>query len=108
MGDLQGLRGKPVRSGAPMTLLRRITLAAIVVAVMCAQAAQAAPAPRMHFDDQLIVRTACFSVVNPQGTRSVLYGQRFTDGTISSTSPTIVLVHGIASSTANWDFSRTW
>jgi pimeloyl-ACP methyl ester carboxylesterase len=62
----------------------------------------------MQFDDQLIVRTACFSVVNPQGTRSVLYGQRFTDGTISTTSPTIVLVHGIASSTENWDFSRTW
>jgi pimeloyl-ACP methyl ester carboxylesterase len=62
----------------------------------------------MHFDNRLIVKTACFSVVNPQGTHSVLYGQRFTDGTISTTSPTIVLVHGIASSTKNWDLSRTW
>ena len=62
----------------------------------------------MHFDNQLTVRTACFSVVNPAGSHSVLYGQRFTDGTSSTASPTIVLVHGLASSTKNWDFSRTW
>jgi pimeloyl-ACP methyl ester carboxylesterase len=93
-----------------MTLARRLALTvALIAGGIAAQAAQAArTAPRMHFDNQLIVRTACFSVVNPQGTRSVLYGQRFADGTISTTSPTIVLVHGIASSTENWDFSRTW
>jgi pimeloyl-ACP methyl ester carboxylesterase len=93
-----------------MTLARRLALtAALIASGIAAQAAHAAaPAPRMHFDDQLIVRTACFSVANPQGTRSVLYGQRFVEPPYSTRSPTIVLVHGIASSTANWDFSRTW
>jgi pimeloyl-ACP methyl ester carboxylesterase len=94
-----------------MTLARRLALAVALMATSAAgsaTAAQAAPPPRMHFDDQLSVRTACFSVVNPQGTHSVLYGQRFTDGTIGTNSPTIVLVHGIASSTKNWDLSATW
>jgi pimeloyl-ACP methyl ester carboxylesterase len=63
----------------------------------------------MHFDNQLVVKTACFPVVNPQGTRSVLYGQHFSDGTIAlRKTPVIVLVHGIASSTEDWDLSRTW
>ena len=90
------------------SLALTMTLIAAGLAAVSAQAAQAAPAPRMHFDDQLSVRTACFSVVNPQGTRSVLYGQQFSDGTTSSTTPTVLLVHGIASSTENWDFSRNW
>jgi pimeloyl-ACP methyl ester carboxylesterase len=47
-------------------------------------------------------------VTNPAGTRSLLYGQRFNDGPISKSTPAIVLVHGIASSTENWDFSPTW
>ena len=96
-----------------MTVARRLALTlALIASAIAAQGARAAhaatPAPRMHFDNQLIVRTACFSVVNPEGSRSVLYGQRFTDGTSSTASPTIVLVHGIASSTEDWDLSRTW
>jgi pimeloyl-ACP methyl ester carboxylesterase len=62
----------------------------------------------MHFDNQLVVRTACFSVVNPHGTRSVLYGQHFSDGEFALNTPVIVLVHGVSSSTEDWDFSRTW
>jgi pimeloyl-ACP methyl ester carboxylesterase len=97
-----------------MTLSGRLArtaaaLAATCVAAALASTAQAAPsAPRMHFDNQLRVRTACFSVVNPQGTRSVLYGQRFIDGTYTAKTPTIVLVHGVASSTRTWDLSPTW
>jgi pimeloyl-ACP methyl ester carboxylesterase len=93
-----------------MTVARRLALTvALMAGGIAAQSAHAAgPAPRMQFDNQLIVRTACFSVVNPEGTRSVLYGQRFVESPYSTRSPTIVLVHGIASSTANWDFSRTW
>ena len=93
-----------------MTLTRRLALSVALIAtgVAAAPAHAAQPAPRMRFDHKLHVSTACFSVVNPQGSRSVLYGQRFTDGTVSTASPTIVLVHGIASSTKNWDFSPTW
>jgi pimeloyl-ACP methyl ester carboxylesterase len=98
-----------------MTLARRIALTAALAAAACMAAVFAPPAPaapaapRMHFDNQVRIRTACFSVVNPQGSRSVLYGQRFTDGASSSAkTPTIVLVHGVASSTKDWDFSRTW
>ena len=44
----------------------------------------------------------------PRRRPSLLYGQRFTDGPTSGATPAIVLVHGIASSTENWDFSPTW
>lgn len=92
-----------------MTLARRLALtAALAATCMTAAAAKAAPQPRMRFDRQLIVRTACFSVVNPQGTRSVLYGQHFSDGAFDSKTPVIVLVHGVSSSTEDWDFSPTW
>src|SRR5690349_5355680 len=65
-------------------------------------------APRMVFDTHMSVVSVCLPVTNPQGGQSVLYGQRFSDGPVSSLTPAIVLVHGIASSTANWDFSPTW
>jgi pimeloyl-ACP methyl ester carboxylesterase len=92
-----------------MTLARRLAITlALTATTAIAPSAQAAPTPRMHFDNRLVVRTACFSVVNPQGTRSVLYGQRFSDGDFAVNTPVIVLVHGVSSSTEDWDFSRTW
>jgi pimeloyl-ACP methyl ester carboxylesterase len=65
-------------------------------------------APRMVFDQRMSVAAVCLPVTNPAGGRSVLYGQRFTDGPVSATTPAIVLVHGIASSTEDWDFSPSW
>jgi hypothetical protein len=66
--------------------------------------------PRMHFADRVRVATVCFSVTNPEGGRSPLYGLRYTDRGARNdpSTPAIVLVHGIASSTQNWDFSPTW
>ncbi|HTU85191.1 MAG TPA: alpha/beta fold hydrolase [Solirubrobacteraceae bacterium] len=65
-------------------------------------------APRMVFNDQMRVVSVCLPVTNPAGSRSLLYGERFTDGPVGPTTPAIVLVHGIASSTEDWDFSPTW
>ncbi len=65
-------------------------------------------APRMVFNNKMAVTSVCLPVTNPIGGRSVLYGQRFTDGPTSPLTPAIVLVHGIASSTEDWDFSSTW
>jgi pimeloyl-ACP methyl ester carboxylesterase len=65
-------------------------------------------APRMVFNSQMKVVSVCLPVTNPTGGQSVLYGQRFTDGPTRASAPAIVLVHGIASSTENWDFSPTW
>ena len=56
----------------------------------------------------MTVTSVCLPVTNPAGGTSVLYGQRFTDGPTSPLTPAIVLVHGIASSTEDWDFSPTW
>jgi pimeloyl-ACP methyl ester carboxylesterase len=67
-----------------------------------------ATTPRMVFDSKMRVASVCLPVTNPAGGSSVLYGQRFTDGPVSSSAPAVVLVHGIASSTENWDFSPTW
>jgi pimeloyl-ACP methyl ester carboxylesterase len=62
----------------------------------------------MRFDKYMTVQSVCFTVTNPSLGQSTLYGQRFTDGSVSPQTPAIVLAHGIASSTANWDFSPTW
>jgi pimeloyl-ACP methyl ester carboxylesterase len=55
------------------------------------------------------VETACFTVNNTgDPVPSTLYGRRFTSGRPSASTPAIVLVHGIASTTANWDFTPNW
>jgi pimeloyl-ACP methyl ester carboxylesterase len=91
-------------------------LAVALLATLAAPAAQAftlrvtgsPDAPRMVFDPRMNVASVCLPVTNPQGGQSLLYGQRFSDGPVSGQTPAIVLVHGIASSTENWDFSPTW
>jgi pimeloyl-ACP methyl ester carboxylesterase len=85
----------------------RKLLAALLAALALAPAAAAAE-PQMQFDKRMAVQSVCFTVTNPRGTSSVLYGRRYTDGRVSARTPAIVLVHGIASSTANWDFTPTW
>ena len=64
----------------------------------------------MHFGGRVAMTTVCFSVTNPAGGQSTLYGLRYIDrgARVDSSTPAIVLVHGIASSTENWDFSPTW
>jgi pimeloyl-ACP methyl ester carboxylesterase len=55
------------------------------------------------------VETACFTVRNTgDPVASTLYGRRFTSGRPAASTPAIVLVHGIASTTANWDFTPSW
>ncbi len=96
--------------------LRGVLLIATVLALALSPAAQAftlpvtgpSNAPRMVFNNKMTVTSVCLPVTNPAGGTSVLYGQRFTDGPTSSLTPAIVLVHGIASSTEDWDFSPTW
>jgi pimeloyl-ACP methyl ester carboxylesterase len=92
-------------------------VALLVLAGMAAFATSAAadgthdqPAPRMHFGDRVKLTTVCFSVTNPAGGQSTLYGLRYIDrgARVDPRTPAIVLVHGIASSTENWDFSPTW
>ena len=96
--------------------LRGVLLIATVLALALSPAAQAftlpvtgpSSVPRMVFNNKMTVTPVCLPVTNPAGGTSVLYGQRFTDGPTSSLTPAIVLVHGIASSTEDWDFSPTW
>ena len=82
--------------------------AAIVLGGLAAPAANAAD-PVMHFDSQMKVENVCFTATAPGAAGpSQLFGQRFTDGAVSPNTPVIVLVHGIASSTDNWDQAPTW
>jgi pimeloyl-ACP methyl ester carboxylesterase len=89
-------------------------LAAVVLATFAASASASAgghqAVPRMLFNHRMAVATVCFAVTNPAGSQSMLYGLRYTDnrGRVDPSTPAIVLVHGIASSTENWDFSPTW
>lgn len=101
-------------SSSRAAVLALVAALALIIAVPAGAQAFAlkvtgpANAPRMVFDSSMSVRSVCLPVTNPQAGRSVLYGQRFTDGPVTSATPAIVLVHGIASSTADWDFSPTW
>jgi pimeloyl-ACP methyl ester carboxylesterase len=96
------------RTGAVPALIAALALAVAVLLSAGTHAAGAASEPRMQFDKRMRMQSVCFTVTNPSGGQSTLYGQRITDGPVSSLTPAIVLVHGIASSTANWDFSPTW
>ncbi|MFL5660701.1 MAG: hypothetical protein ACJ8BW_05045, partial [Ktedonobacteraceae bacterium] len=60
-------------------------------------------------NDGLNIQTVCFTVHNTgDPLPSTLYGLRYTYGHPKNSTPAIVLVHGIASSTANWDFTPSW
>ena len=119
MSDEAALRGRR-RELARLPLPERGRSAVVaLLALLClgALAARAAAdgthgheAPRMHFGDRVRVAPVCFSVTNPAGGQSTLYGLRYTDrgARVHASTPAIVLVHGIASSTENWDFSPTW
>src|SRR5215210_791634 len=63
---------------------------------------------KMKVDPRLHVSTVCFPVTDPAGLPRTLYGKRYAPSSATPSTPAIVLVHGIASSTANWDFSPTW
>src|SRR5689334_3919299 len=89
--------------------MTRALLSLAAVLALAAPAAASAADPQMHFDDQMKVDNVCFTATaNNDPAPSQLFGQRFTDGPVSPSTPVIVLVHGIASSTDNWDFSPNW
>jgi pimeloyl-ACP methyl ester carboxylesterase len=79
---------------------RLACLAGAAVALLApASAAHASPNASVQVD------TVCFEVHNTgDPLPSTLYGRRFTTGRPKATTPAIVLVHGVASSTENWDY----
>ena len=77
-------------------------IAALAVLALATLAAPAVAAP-------VRVETVCFTVHNTgDPLPSTLYGRRFTAGRTTPATPAIVLVHGVASSTENWDFTPSW
>src|SRR3954451_15339088 len=93
-----------------MLNVRRVSAAALAVAGMsaCFVASAAAAHPKPTTGPQARVSTVCFGVTDPAGRPRTLYGQRYARPGAKASTPAIVLVHGIASSTANWDFSPSW
>src|SRR3982751_939761 len=85
-----------------------LTALAVVAATLCLVGPASAAEPKMKIDPRLQVATVCLPVTDPLGLPRTLYGKRYTAPTAMSSTPAIVLVHGIASSTANWDFSPSW
>jgi pimeloyl-ACP methyl ester carboxylesterase len=90
--------------------VRRLILVALAVVASSVWLVGVAGAaePQMKIDPRLRVDTVCFAVTDPTGLPRTLYGQRYALPATTPSTPAIVLVHGIASSTANWDFSPTW
>lgn len=83
-------------------------LGAVVTAALAVAPAAGAAEPTMKLDRTLQVATVCLPVTDPVGLPRQLYGKRYRTSSATSSTPAVVLVHGIASSTANWDFSPTW
>src|SRR4051794_7642519 len=93
------------RSLCSVAALRRIAAAVGCLSAIVALHPQAARAAR----DALKVETVCFTVYNGNDSfPTPLYGLRYTNGAQTGQTPAIVLVHGYASSTANWDFTPNW
>jgi pimeloyl-ACP methyl ester carboxylesterase len=89
--------------------VRRLALAACCAAAAAGGAAPAAQAAGSAAADDLQVETVCFTAYNGSDRFATpLYGLRYTNGHQTSETPAIVLVHGYASSTANWDFTPNW
>lgn len=105
---LPGILG--ARRSAIVALLAVLGAMAAFASVAAADDTHGQEVPRMHFGDRVKATTVCFSVTNPAGGQSTLYGLRYIErgARVDSRTPAIVLVHGIASSTENWDFSPTW
>ncbi len=97
-------------TAAPRLLARALAVVALLVAGVLPGVASAGSSeePAMRVDKKLKVDSVCFTVTNPSLGKSTLYGQRYVGGQTAANAPAIVLVHGIASSTANWDFTPTW
>src|SRR3954453_6535127 len=95
-----------------MLSARRLTLTALAIAIavasVCLVGIAGAAEPKMKIDPRLRIRTVCFPVTDPTGLPRTLYGKRYALPAATPTTPAIVLVHGIASSTANWDFTPSW
>jgi len=85
-----------------------LVAASVAAAALCLVGPATAAEPKMKIDPRLRIATVCFPVTDPLSLPRTLYGKRYTTPTATSSTPAIVLVHGIASSTANWDFSPTW
>lgn len=69
----------------------------------------AAARARMASSRAVRVQTVCFTVRVPgDRTTEQLYGLRYSVGGLRPSTPAVLLVHGIASSTANWDFTPRW
>jgi pimeloyl-ACP methyl ester carboxylesterase len=78
----------------------------LVAALILALVLLAAPARAASSAATVRVDTVCFSVHNTgDPLPSTLYGRRYTVGRPTASTPAIVLVHGIASSTGNWDYT---
>ena len=77
-----------------------LTALAVAAASLCLAAVAggaSAAEPKMKIDPRLRVSTVCFAVTDPLGLPRTLYGKRYTTPTATSSTPAIVLVHGIAS-----------
>jgi pimeloyl-ACP methyl ester carboxylesterase len=85
-----------------------VALAVVVTAALGMAPSAGAAEPRMKIDPKLQVATVCLPVTDPLGLPRLLYGKRYNIPSATSSTPAVVLVHGIASSTANWDFSPSW
>jgi pimeloyl-ACP methyl ester carboxylesterase len=94
---------RSIRSASALRRLLVLLSCVVAVPAVAASTAEAADG------GDLQVQTVCFTVYNGADQfPTALYGLRYTNGEQTTKTPAIVLVHGYASSTGNWDFTPNW
>jgi pimeloyl-ACP methyl ester carboxylesterase len=94
-----------------VSLTQRLAVAGAVALGVAALAPDArAQDPTAPADgSDVTTQNVCFGVTDgTDPTPATLFGIRYTKGPVNGETPAIVLVHGIASSTDNWDFLPNW
>jgi pimeloyl-ACP methyl ester carboxylesterase len=85
-------------------------LATSLAGLVVATATTTASADEATRASRPVVRVSpvCFTVSAPGHTRAELFGLRYSAGHPVASTPAIVLVHGVESSTSDWDFTPKW
>ena len=91
----------------PQMLRIAVTLAAVAAASGVASATAAATKPGAAAA-KLTISPACFSATVPDGKSYAIYGRRYAVGATKSSTPAILLVHGVQSDADTWDLTPHW
>lgn len=85
-----------------------VTVAAVATAGGVLTATAATTTTRGHAAAKLTISTACFTATGPDGKPYAIFGRRYSVGAPRTSTPAILLVHGVQSDADTWDITPQW